>query len=89
MEVFNNPGGPPPMESEDCLYLNIYAPSTPPPPNGRTVMFWLYGGGLQFGDAGIMGYDGSSFAAYQDIILVSTNYRTNGKCKVLIAKLVS
>ena len=35
------------------------------------------GGGLAFGTAGIPPYDGSAFAAYQDVILVSTNYRTN------------
>lgn len=70
---------PPPVESEDCLYLNVYAPSTPPPPQGMTVMFWIYGGSLQFGNAGQPEYDGSAFAAYEDVIVVSTNYRTNGK----------
>lgn len=67
-----------PPESEDCLYLNVYAPSTRPPPGGFPVMFWIFGGSLQFGDAGQPAYDGSSFAAFQDVILVSTNYRTNG-----------
>src|SRR5690242_2995995 len=42
--VFNNPGGRPPVESEDCLYLNVYAPSGSPGGNGRAVMFWIYGG---------------------------------------------
>ena len=50
--VFNNPGGLPPIESEDCLYLNVYAPSGSPGGNGRAVMFWIYGGSLQFGTAG-------------------------------------
>lgn len=72
--VFNEPA---PVESEDCLYLNVYAPSTPPPPSGRAVLFWIYGGSLEFGTAGQPAYDGSAFAAYQDVILVSTNYRTN------------
>lgn len=40
-------------------------------------MFWIYGGALQFGNAGQAAYDGSSFAAYQDVIIVSANYRTN------------
>lgn len=92
--VFNNP---PPQESEDCLYLNVYAPSTPAAGKGRAVLFWIYGGSLQFGNAGrtlhafiiIMPtcshqfagqqyYDGSAFASYEDVIVVSTNYRTNG-----------
>ncbi|KAJ4350897.1 hypothetical protein N0V95_004345 [Ascochyta clinopodiicola] len=72
--VFNNP---PPVESEDCLYLNVYAPSGSPGGNGRAVMFWIYGGSLQFGNAGQQIYDGSAFAAYEDVIVVTTNYRTN------------
>jgi carboxylesterase type B len=83
MAVFNNPGGPPPAESEDCLYLNVYAPASPPPPEGRAVMYWIYGGSLQFGTAGQLGYNGSAFAAYQDVIVVTVNYRTNGKCREL------
>lgn len=44
MTVFNNPGGQPPIESEDCLYLNVFAPASPPPVGGRAVMFWIHGG---------------------------------------------
>lgn len=72
--VFNNPA---PEESEDCLYLNVYAPSSPAPAGGRSVMFWIYGGALEFGNAGQIYYDGSYFAAYEDVIIVTTNYRTN------------
>jgi acetylcholinesterase len=74
--VFNNPA---PAESEDCLYLNVFAPSTLPPPGGYPVMFWIYGGSLEFGNAGQPGYDGSNFAAFEEVIVVTTNYRTNGK----------
>ena len=42
-------------------------------------MFWIYGGNLQFGTANIPPCDGSSFAANQDVVLVTHNYRTNGK----------
>lgn len=40
-------------------------------------MFWIYGGDLQFGYAGLPTYDGSSFAANQDVVVVTTAYRTN------------
>ena len=40
-------------------------------------MIMCLGGGLQFGNAGQFAYDGSAFAGFQDVILVSTNYRTN------------
>lgn len=74
--VFNTPA---PEESEDCLYLNVYAPSTPAPADGRAVLYWIYGGSLQFGTAGQPGYDGSSFASNEDVIVVTVNYRTNGR----------
>jgi carboxylesterase type B len=64
--------------SEDCLFLNIY---TPAPTAGakadKVVMVWLFGGGLQFGSASTPTYDGTSFAANQDVVLVGINYRTN------------
>ncbi|CAD0101198.1 unnamed protein product [Aureobasidium mustum] len=73
--VFNNP---PPQESEDCLYLNVYAPATQSDNSkGLAVMFWIYGGSLEFGNAGQPAYDGSHFAAFENVIVVSTNYRTN------------
>ncbi|KAL1599877.1 hypothetical protein SLS60_007682 [Paraconiothyrium brasiliense] len=74
LALFNTP---PPDESEDCLYLNVFAPSTPSPKGGRAVMFWIYGGGLYFGDSSIAAYDGSHFAAYEDVVVVAANYRTN------------
>ncbi|KFY19422.1 hypothetical protein V493_07969, partial [Pseudogymnoascus sp. VKM F-4281 (FW-2241)] len=74
MGMYNNP---PPEESEDCLTLNIFAPSTPAPPGGYPVLFWIYGGSLTFGYSGNAGYDGSAFASYEDTIVVATNYRTN------------
>lgn len=69
---------PEPAESEDCLYLNVFAPSRHPPFGGYAVMFWIYGGSLEFGNAGQPGYDGSGFAAFEEVIVVTANYRTNG-----------
>ena len=41
--------------------------------------FTSSGGSLQFGNAGQHAYDGSWFATYEDVIVVTVNYRTNGK----------
>jgi carboxylesterase type B len=41
-------------------------------------MVWIYGGGLYFGYASHSLYDGSLFAAHEDVIIVAANYRTNG-----------
>jgi carboxylesterase type B len=76
MAVFDTPE---PTESEDCLYLNEFAPSKHPPRGGYSVMFWIYGGSLEFGNAGQPAYDGSGFAAFEEVIVVTTNYRTNGE----------
>ncbi|KAG8532507.1 uncharacterized protein KY384_002384 [Bacidia gigantensis] len=64
-----------PGDSEDCLYLNVYAPTQGA--EGKSVLFWIYGGNLQVGTAMQDLYDGSSFAANQDVVVVSANYRTN------------
>lgn len=72
--AFNDP---PPVESENCLFLNVFQPSSPAPEEGFPVMFWIYGGGLQFGSSGQPAYDGSWMAAREDVIVVTINYRTN------------
>ena len=58
--------------SEDCLYLNIWAPETAsnePLP----VMVWVHGGGNATGYAGQ--YDYSQLTAQEDVIVVALNYR--------------
>jgi carboxylesterase type B len=69
------------MESEDCLYLNVFAPKqswkTRIRKSRYPVLYWIYGGGFNFGNAGQPIYDGSHFAALEDVIVVSINYRTN------------
>jgi carboxylesterase type B len=75
-------------ESEDCLYLNIYSP-VPNGRNNRAVMIFLYGGGLQSGEGALDMYDGSSFAANQDVIIVVPNYRTNGKVILLLLQILN
>ncbi|KAF2635669.1 alpha/beta-hydrolase [Massarina eburnea CBS 473.64] len=75
-----------PEESEDCLYLNIFAPRqhtqghpTPEKDSKRLlpVLFWLYGGGYKFGSTNLPIYSGAPFASLENIIVVSVNYRTN------------
>ncbi|KAJ4256710.1 hypothetical protein NW762_008806 [Fusarium torreyae] len=68
--------GPPAGTSEDCLNLNIYAPagakSGPKP-----VTFWIHGGSFSHGSGSLPIYDGSKMAGYEDIVVVTINYRTN------------
>ena len=47
--------------SEDCLYLNIWAPSTPST-TPRPVIVWVYGGSNITGYTGDPVYDGSALA---------------------------
>jgi carboxylesterase type B len=67
--LFNNPQDPP-VENEDCLFLNVWAPS-PASSTLKPVVFWIYGGSLAFGTASIPAYDGTSIALNQDIVVVT------------------
>lgn len=59
-------------QSEDCLYLNIWAPAHG---DGKSpVMVWIHGGGFVWGSASDPFYDGAAFAR-RGIVLVSINYR--------------
>jgi len=64
--------------SEDCLYLNVYAPKLAPDavPKGDErlpVMVWIHGGGNVIGLADF--YDGGALAARERVIVVTLNYR--------------
>lgn len=72
--------GAPASTEEDCLYLNVWAPS--PPTNKSPVMVWIHGGGNFSGGAGIplpttsrLWYDGTVFAAERGVLLVTLQYR--------------
>merc|ERR1711959_513573 len=56
--------------SEDCLGLNVYAPTMD---KKLPVMVWIHGGGLMSG-AGSM-YPGEVLAKAGDVIVVTINYR--------------
>jgi para-nitrobenzyl esterase len=58
--------------SEDCLYLNIWAPRE----SGEKipVMVWIHGGGLTRGSGSTGAYDGTALAK-KGVLLVTINYR--------------
>lgn len=64
------PSGAPPM-SEDCLYLNIWAPAAPGP---HPVFVWVHGGANVSGSASYPLFDGTPFAR-AGIICVNIAYR--------------
>lgn len=57
---------------EDCLYLNVFKPSSSSS-TPRAVLVWIYGGGFSSGS--IQSYDGTALAAAEDVIVVMGNYR--------------
>lgn len=60
--------------SEDCLYLNVWAPA-----DGRKnmpVYVWYFGGGLQVGNTAEMEFDGERIAR-RGIVVVTVGYRLN------------
>jgi carboxylesterase type B len=59
--------------SEDCLYLNVWAP-TRTSSKPRPVMVWIHGGGYLFGAASQGLYDGANLAR-RGVVVVSMNYR--------------
>lgn len=76
--LFNLLDMPPPLggEDEDCLNLNVFTPANASA-GSKTVLVWFYGGAFRNGASAEPQYDGSSFAANQDVVVVSVNYRTN------------
>ena len=61
--------------SEDCLYLNIWAPAAAGTKN-LPVFVWYFGGGLQVGHPSEMEFDGERIAR-RGIVVVTINYRVN------------
>ena len=69
----HNPYLPPGPISEDCLYLNVYRPtSRSSGGDRRPVLVWIHGGGLTVD--GARNYDGSKLAA-DGTVVVTINYR--------------
>lgn len=60
--------------SEDCLRLNIWAPSESPA-GGAPVLVWFHGGGFTRGSGSDLRCDGEAFAR-RGILVVTFNYRS-------------
>jgi para-nitrobenzyl esterase len=59
--------------SEDCLYLNVWAPANPLKKK-LPVLVYFYGGGFVAGDGSERRYDGEKMAQ-QGIVTLTVNYR--------------
>jgi para-nitrobenzyl esterase len=64
------------IDNEDCLYLNVWAP-TEPSDDKRPVMVWFHGGGYSYGSGSWPVYDGASLARRGDVVVVTVNHRLN------------
>ncbi|ORY77739.1 Alpha/Beta hydrolase protein [Protomyces lactucae-debilis] len=74
-------GGPRREYGEDCLSLNIWAPSVDrlnTSSSGANVLVWIYGGGFTGGSNALALYNGSNWVRDQNnTIIVGVNYRIN------------
>lgn len=66
-----NPGGVNGAQSEDCLYLEVYAPKAI---RKAPVMVWFHGGAFFLGAGHLPSYEGQANAR-QGVITVDVNYR--------------
>ena len=60
-------------ESEDCLYLNVWAPANHVDAR-YPVMVWIHGGGFVVGTSSLPLYDGEALAS-AGVVVVTVNYR--------------
>ena len=65
-------GGP--ATSEDCLFLNVWAPAETAEP--LPVLYWIHGGGYTGGSGSTSLYDGARLAS-GGAVVVTINYRLN------------
>lgn len=62
------------IQSEDCLFLNVWTPTTATKKSKLPVMVWIHGGGFTGGSGSGPGSAGDAFAK-QGVILTTINYR--------------
>ena len=61
-------------QSEDCLFLNVWAPAETSEP--LPVLYWIHGGGYTGGSGSTSIYDGARLAS-EGAVVVTVNYRLN------------
>lgn len=59
--------------SEDCLYLNVFVPKGGA--SAKAVMLFIHGGNFQFQGANSKQFNGTFFASFGDVIVVTIEYR--------------
>jgi len=59
--------------SEDCLYLNVWAPLADV--KSAPVFVWIYGGGFVEGNGGDPLFNGENLAETENAVVVTVNYR--------------
>lgn len=69
--IFDDPGS-----SEDCLFLNVYAPVKAAAPSKLPVMVWIHGGGYAAGSGSEPRYNGSALVE-RGVVVVTLDYRMN------------
>ena len=62
------------VASEDCLFLNVYAPADAKTKSKLPVMFWIHGGGYAGGASSEPRHNGD-FLPTKGVVLVTMNYR--------------
>jgi len=62
-------------QDEDCLSVNIWAPSGTKPGDGKPVMVWVHGGAYVLGSGSQPLYDGRRLSSEGDVVVVTLNYR--------------
>lgn len=68
---------PPAFTDEDCLYLNVWAPTiSVEKEDKKPVMVWIHGGSLLEGTSLIPIYNGAELAK-KGVVVVTINYRLN------------
>ena len=60
--------------SEDCLFLNVYAPAAAQPKSKLPVMVWIHGGGFIAGAGSEPRYTNPALVA-KNVVVVTINYR--------------